>query len=47
METTNKIEFTDIYLHVNTIEMKEVRFLRSCPFIPESNDMKIYLFIHM
>lgn len=46
MGTTNQIEITDIYLHVSTIEIKEVRFLRSCPFIPESNYMKIYLFTH-
>lgn len=44
MGTTNKIEFTDIYLHISTIGIKEARFLRSCHFVTESNDMKIYLF---
>lgn len=47
MGPTNKAEFTDIYLHVNTIDIKEARFLCSCHFITEFNDMKIYLFTQM
>lgn len=47
MGTTNKTEFTDIYLHISTIEIREARFLRSCHFITESKDMKIYLFTEM